>query len=274
MQIPKRIIQKGRGRGDTPLHRAVEANLRSLNPDYEYLFFDNDSADAFVSVNFPEHLPLMRSFPEQIQKWDFFRYLAVLHYGGFYFDTDFLLSEPLDDLLNLGCVFTFEKIAINRFLLERFGLTWELANYAFGASPQHPFLAAIVSNCVRASKDAAWVNDMVSKLPWIFQKEARVLCSTGPGLVTRTYAEDPLLANTVHVLSPGKIYDNTSWFQFGSKGVHLMESSWRKKKSLPVRLIWRVLCQRLEERHSRLAMASNPQGNPIRDGSLKAHKGY
>jgi inositol phosphorylceramide mannosyltransferase catalytic subunit len=76
------------------------ANLRLLNPDYECLFFDDQQVQAFLDREFPQYRRVFDSFPVPIQRYDFFRYLAVYRHGGFYFDLDVLLASGLSDLLD------------------------------------------------------------------------------------------------------------------------------------------------------------------------------
>src|SRR5438067_4421826 len=90
-QIPKRIIQTAKSADVPLLPRAMMANVRLLNPDFEYLFFDNARVEQFIGAEFPQYSSVFNSFKYPIQKYDFFRYLAVYRYGGFYFDTDVLL---------------------------------------------------------------------------------------------------------------------------------------------------------------------------------------
>ena len=66
------------------------------------------------------------------------------------------------DLLDFGCVFPFEELTINMFLRREYGMDWEIGNYAFGAAAGHPFLHAIIKNCVRAQKDPEWVQPMMT----------------------------------------------------------------------------------------------------------------
>src|SRR4051812_30946343 len=89
--IPKLIIQTGKSRDLQLLEKACAANLQLLNPDFDYLFFDNRDVEIFIDNHFPEYRNVFDSFPAKIQKYDFFRYLAVYHYGGYYFDLDVLL---------------------------------------------------------------------------------------------------------------------------------------------------------------------------------------
>jgi len=229
-KIPKRIIQTGKT-AELPLQaRASVANLRLLNPDFEYLFFADAQVEGFLGSEFPEYLRVFHAFPHAIQKFDFFRYLAIYRFGGFYFDLDVFLASGLDSLLDSGCVFPFEELTINRYLQREYGMDWELGNYAFGAIPGHPFLKEIIRNCVRAQEDPDWARPMMRSVPRAFRERYEVLCTTGPGLVSRTLAEFPG-AKQIHVLFPEKVWDPSTWHQFGSFGIHLMEGTWIRKKN-------------------------------------------
>ena len=203
-----------------------------LNPDYEYLFFDNAQQREFVVREFPHYLPVFDSFRFIIQRCDFFRYLAIYRYGGFYFDSDVLLASGLSDLLDCGCVFPFEAITVSQFLRNDLGMDWQIGNYAFGAAAGHVFLEAIIENCVKGQQDPNWVKPMMGGSPPFLEDEFLIINSTGPGLVSRTLAENPELARTVTILFPEDVCDVREWNRFGKWGIHLMDSSWRPSKSL------------------------------------------
>jgi len=207
------------------------SNLRLLNPDFEYRFFDDRAVEGFIDVEYPEYRALFDAFPFRIQKYDFFRYLAVYRYGGFYFDLDVLLAAGLNPLLEHSCVFPFEGLGISRYLRAKHGMDWDLGNYAFGASAGHPFLGAIIENCVRAQRDAEWVTPMMHGVPFLSREQFYVLNSTGPGLVSRTFAEDPESAADVSILFPEDVCDPDTWNRFGEYGTHMHEGSWRDKQS-------------------------------------------
>lgn len=229
-QIPQRIIQTSKGL-DMPLfEKAAVANVKLLNPDFEYLHFDDAQVEAFIDREFPEYRHVFDSFAIPIQKYDFFRYLAVYRLGGFYFDTDVLLASSLADLLPYECVFPFEAITCNAFLRKQCNMDWELGNYAFGAVAGHPFLRAIINNCVKAQNDAEWARPMLRSLPRLFREEYYVISTTGPWLVSRTLAEFPDADTTVKVLFPEDVCDERYWNRFGDFGVHLMNGSWRRPK--------------------------------------------
>jgi hypothetical protein len=245
-RIPPRLIQTGRSRTLTLVEQAVVANLKLLNPDFEWRFFDDAEVADFVAREFPEHRRTFESFPVPIQRIDFFRYLAVYRLGGFYFDLDVLLARGLRELCALGCVFPFEELTLQPFLRRQYGMDWEVGNYAFGAAPGHPFLGAVIENCARAQRDPGWLAPMLTPLPRLLREDFYVYDSTGPGLVTRTLAEYPREAPPVTVLFPEDVCDERSWHRFGAFGVHLQAGSWRARGSA-----WRRRVALVWERHGR-----------------------
>lgn len=245
-RIPGRLIQTWRD-GDLPLlARAAAANLRALNPAFDYLFFDDRDVERFVRREFPQHVSVFEGFPVRIQRYDFFRYLAVFRCGGFYFDLDVFLASGVQELMSSRCVFPFERLSLSHYLRRSFGLDWEVGNYAFGAAQGHPFLEAVIENCIRAQKDPGWVAPMMRGVPRLFRRDFYVLNTTGPGLVSRTLAENPRLARDVTVLLPEEVNDRRNWYQFGKFGVHLMDGSWRRRRGFVQRLerLWETAALR------------------------------
>jgi hypothetical protein len=271
MAIPRRIIQTGKTRTLSPLARASATNLQLLHPGWEYRYFDDSDVLAFVDAEFPQHRAAFEAFPQNIQRFDFFRYLAIFRLGGFYFDTDVLLYEPLDDLLSASAVFPFEEITLNGHL-RRAGIDWEIGNYAFGAVPSAPFLGQVIENCVRSLRDPAWAGEMLQGIPRAFRADFEVLCTTGPAMISRTLVENQELAQDVTVLFPPDVCDPTHWHQFGRYGTHLMEGTWRVKGGfLRRRLGWlwadRLQRQLFADSRQRGASRNVPSPNRRQDVS-------
>jgi len=239
-KIPRRIIQTEKSKDLPLLAKAAATNLRLLNPDFEYLFFDDAQVEEFIDAEFPQYRPVFDSFSVRIQRYDLFRYLAVYRLGGFYFDTDVLLASSLEDLLEFSCVFPFEHLSIHKFLFNKYGMDWEVGNYGFGAAAGHPFLGAVIKNCVRTQQHPEWVEPMMKSIPRIFHRELFVLATTGPGLVSRTLAEYPGACDQVKVLFPEDVCDPNSWYCFGAYGVHLQVGTWKKRKGLVPRVVHRL----------------------------------
>ena len=250
LKIPKRIIQIWGGGTDLPLLcKAAATNVRLLNPEFKYLFFDDDRMERFVNEQFPEYRNVFHSFCNPIQRYDFFRYLAIYRLGGFYFDTDIFLAAGLAELLKFGCVFPFERLTWSDYLRDEYGMDWEIGNYAFGATAGHPFLHAIIENCVKAHNDKEWRETITHSLPRLLREELSVIYSTGPGLVSRTLAEYADPANRVKVLFPGDVCNKENcWNRFGDYGVHLGGGSWRTQHGFLRRHLINILGKRNENK--------------------------
>ena len=228
--IPKRIIQTGKVAPQSVRIQAMVSNVKLLNPDFDYLFFDDAAVERFIDTEYPQYRSVFDGFRFPIQRYDFFRYLAVYRFGGFYLDLDILLASSLSPLIDYGCVFSFEGLTFSRYLRDRYNIDWEIGNYAFGAAAGHPFLLAVIENCIRAQKDRDWAKPMLQALPPLSKEEFFVLYTTGPGMVTRTLAEQAEVGKTVKVLFPENVCDLTSWNHFGEFGVHMMDATWRLNK--------------------------------------------
>jgi hypothetical protein len=101
----------------------------------------------------------------------------------------------------------------------------------------------VIENCVKAMSDPAWVRPMMQGLPPLSRKEFLVLNTSGPGLLSRTFAENPQLVADVRILFQEDVCDVQSWNRFGDFGVHLMDGSWRQRRGFLHRRIaqyWEV----------------------------------
>jgi mannosyltransferase OCH1-like enzyme len=249
-KIPKRIIQIWGGSPDLPLlAKASAANVRLLNPEFEYLLFDDDRIESFINEQFPEYRGVFESFRYPIQRYDFLRYLIIYRYGGFYFDLDIFLAFNLSELLDFSCVFPFERLTWSDFLRNEYGMDWEVGNYGFGAAAGHPFLRAVIENCVRAQHDRKWSEAMTRSLPRLLRQELFVIYTTGPGLVSRTLAEYPDAANQIEVLFPDNVCDKKNcWNLFGKYGIHLGGGSWRTQHDFLGKRLINLMAGRNEKR--------------------------
>ena len=256
-RIPKRIIQIWGGSELPRIAKASAVNLRFLNPDFEYLFIDDIYIRELIDNEFNEYKTIFQSFRHTIQRYDFLRYLAVYQFGGFYFDSDILLYKGLNTLLGKTCVFPFEKIGLNQYLKNKYNMHWDIGNYAFGAAPGHPFVRAIIENCVKAQTDHSWPQAILKSVPRLFRNDAHVLYTTGPGLVTRTYAENKALRTTVTILMPKDIHDRANWNKFGEYGIHVTQDSWKKRRNKLHNFILNYWGRRIQNRNIRLSKNSN-----------------
>lgn len=225
--IPKIIIQTYKSQDEIPnnLKLYIE-KIKKINSDYKYLFFNDNDINNFIIDNYPEYLDKFNSFKYTIQKIDFFRYLAIYYYGGFYLDIDIELNKNLDSLLNHSCVFPieFDLQAIVNYLsnfripeIKKFSgiqiLNEQLGQYAFGAEKNNPFIKKIIDNVVNQRIPTEDIPNI---------KEEEVCCTTGPRVVTLTYYEYQNKKD-VTLIKP-KIFKN---YMFGDYGTHHCFGSWK-----------------------------------------------
>ena len=91
--------------GDPPPHLVPDLfNLRTLNPDWRFYFWTNDTILPLLSI-FPDLLALYNSNvrgrgSEFTCKSDIARYLIVYLFGGLYLDCDFRCSAPFSEVLS------------------------------------------------------------------------------------------------------------------------------------------------------------------------------
>jgi mannosyltransferase OCH1-like enzyme len=105
----------------------------------------------------PEHRALFESMPRPVQRADLIRYLIVLHEGGFYFDLDCRPGKTRIPMLALSseAVFFVEHVLPKKWPAEaaarhpirrgRPAHREQIANFAFGAQPDHPVVRDVVA---------------------------------------------------------------------------------------------------------------------------------
>jgi inositol phosphorylceramide mannosyltransferase catalytic subunit len=236
--IPRLIIQTGPAKLP-PILQAASLSVRLLHPHFEYRFYDDAMVESFLAEHFPQYQDDCLSFRFRIQKYDFFRYLAIYKFGGFYLDLDVFLVRDLTPLLVSKCVFPFEELTENRYFWKQFRMDWQIGNYAFGAEPGHPFLAALIENCLRAKRVPGWVKPMMLRIPPTLKDHWYIFNTTGPGMLSRTLAENSQLADCIDILFPDDVCDPSTWHKFGEFGVHSMQGSWRSSLGVVGRLLTR-----------------------------------
>lgn len=213
--IPRIIIQiwvqKDGGPSMIPANQLQYMNkFRELNPAFQHMFFNSTDIDDFFKSNYLEYYSTYKSLPFFIQKLDFFRYLAIYHYGGFYFDMDVEPHKPLDEtVLNHSAVFPVDEYAnavdcqnprMNSYCL--LGQNFLLGQYAFGATAKHPFMKLLadkikqnVDNYIRI---AGQIKENDKNVVYYF-----VYKTTGPDFVTDCYVQYPN-KEQLYILSNGR----------------------------------------------------------------------
>ena len=188
-RIPKRIIQvwKTWSEKSPKMFSNYIESIKSVNPGYEYIFFKDNQINQFLEKHYPDYYDTFLKLPLNIQKVDFFRYIAIYHYGGFYFDLDVKALQPLDNLLENRCVFPVDEIITKEMCkTERFkkfcdkDMNFLLGQYAFAAAPGDPFIKLMID------KIHSNINSYIHY--FIPNSDDYVYKTTGPDFITNLYS--------------------------------------------------------------------------------------
>jgi hypothetical protein len=100
-KIPKRVYQTW-VRPAVPLLLASKViQFRRMNPDYSFVFFDDQRMAAYMESNYAGH-PILRLFKEvymPAEKADIWRYCILYREGGVYCDIKSFLKIPIREIL-------------------------------------------------------------------------------------------------------------------------------------------------------------------------------
>jgi len=144
--IPRRILQTYKG----PLASLPEGMLANVklwkdtNPEYRYLYFDDDLVQQYI-VNRGHHFPgLVESFSRVTSgavKADMWRALALWAEGGVYADIDMVPRIPLQEFLQDD-----DQLVVN----QAFNQTGRLTNMFMASAPGSPVLARLLNLTIEA----------------------------------------------------------------------------------------------------------------------------
>ena len=101
--IPKIIFQTWKSRVAVPSHyRYWRSTFIRLNPEFQYVMWDDDDNRAFIANEFPWFLPMYDDFPAPIFRADAVRPFFLFRYGGLYADMDTECLLPLSKMTTSG----------------------------------------------------------------------------------------------------------------------------------------------------------------------------
>ena len=109
-KIPKLIIQTWKDNNIPKKYDYDITSVKKINKDFKILFFSDNDIENFLKKYYPEYYLTYLKLPIIIQRIDFFRYVAIYHYGGFYYDLDMTGLYPLNELIYYDTVFPIEQI--------------------------------------------------------------------------------------------------------------------------------------------------------------------
>ena len=98
--FPKIIHQSWKTYEIPDLYKPWVDSWKKYNPDYQYVLYDDRDNRELVKNYYPQYLSVYDSFPLEIYRADFVRYLYLHRYGGIYADLDFECLNSFESLLN------------------------------------------------------------------------------------------------------------------------------------------------------------------------------
>lgn len=177
--IPKILIQTWKTKDNFPENYlpAIEDNRRIMDClGFDWLIFDDDDVDRFVFDNYNEYWEIYDQ-ASKIQRLDFWRYLAVYHFGGFYLDIDASLTSNFELVTKY-----LDKpiVQVDRDLLWTFTQSFdqlpEYGQFFFGFPQRSPLLWKVIVEVSKSLQARPFAN---------LGYYQEVLKTTGPGAFTR-----------------------------------------------------------------------------------------
>ncbi|XP_064620861.1 uncharacterized protein LOC135483763 isoform X2 [Lineus longissimus] len=143
-----------------------------VNPEWEYWFWTDNDADAFIKMKYPQHYDMYKRYPQNIHRADAMRYFILHEFGGLYADMDMEALKPFDYLSHEhNCVIAQEPWLHTVIFWHKTRLA---CNALMAARPKHPFFSLVLerlpSNAARGGK-------------------GEVMDKTGPKMIDRLVTE-------------------------------------------------------------------------------------
>ncbi len=174
--------------------------LKSMNPDWEYRFYDDSDMEAYIHKYFPDLYPyFLKIDPAYMAaRVDFFRYLLIYNEGGVYLDIKSSITKPLDEIIQENDKYllsywpnerdqAYANTGLHDCLPNQHG---EFQQWHIIAVKGHPFLKAVIDNVC---------NNIKIYNPFIHHTGRwGVIRVTGP--IAYTHAINPLLNEQPHRL--------------------------------------------------------------------------
>lgn len=160
VHIPKRIFQTWKTH-TVPNHwKPGQDSIKEMMPDWEHVLFDDEDNRNFIKEHFPDYLKYYDAFPYNIQRADVIRYAYLYVFGGLFFDSDFRVLKPLDEL--------FTETDADVYLVHSGNVGGCVTNSFMASKPGCKFWLDVLEETKRV-------------LPWYYLgKHIVTMCSTGP----------------------------------------------------------------------------------------------
>jgi len=163
--IPKIIHQMGPDDKNKWPYIWVEGNdlIKKTFPNFEHKLWKNSDVYPFIEKHYPQYFDLVQELPT-ICKFDFFRCIVMYHYGGLYFDLDFLVYKNFYGVLKHDKPTVIEGI--------RYAVEEKVQNNFFASPPKLKVWLKVMdevrSNFKKVSTSDTWYNKVMKITASIF----------------------------------------------------------------------------------------------------------
>jgi mannosyltransferase OCH1-like enzyme len=126
-----------------------------MNPDYEYVLWDDADNRAFISSHFPWFLSIFDSYARNIQRADAVRYFYLYYYGGIYADLDFECLKPMDTLIAAHPSATVLLGAMSGDRAKHYEKRNMIPNAIMMSAPKDPFWLFVMYQLMQSYRNVA-----------------------------------------------------------------------------------------------------------------------
>ena len=158
--------------------------LKKIYPNWKYKLWNYESCLDLLKNHYPWFLKTYNEYKYPIQRADAIRPFILYHYGGIYFDMDFVCIKNISEYFNKNGVYICES--------AHFGLS----NSLMASSKNHLFWKNVIEEMMKNNKQKIYQTHHL----YIMQ-------STGPRLITTCY--NNYKNNDIYIL-PKKLFNPCS----------------------------------------------------------------
>jgi len=219
----KNIIQTWKNNDIPYKYHAGIKSLKKYNPDYNFLFFTDKDIETFLKNNYPDYYKTYLLLPYKIQRIDFFRYIAVYHFGGYYFDLDITGNDNLDKINTNNNIAFFpidmhinEKNGDEERFKKYSKLGFLVGQYAFYAPKYHPFIKLLIDDI--HNNIQRYISEKTNIQQYVYD-------TTGPDYVTKEFIK--YMKTLEYKNYPVHILHHSSHQKFGQYASHNYFGSWK-----------------------------------------------
>jgi mannosyltransferase OCH1-like enzyme len=219
----KNIIQTWKNNKIPYKYHSGIKSLKNYNNDYNFIFFTDTDIEVFLKNNYPEYYKTYLLLPYKIQKIDFFRYIAVYHFGGYYFDLDISADDKLDKLNTKNNVAYFpidmhiDEKNIDQPRFKKYAdLGFLVGQYAFYAPKYHPFIKSLIDGIYNNIQ--MYISEKKNTEQYIYD-------TTGPDYVTQKFIK--YMGTIDYRNYPVHILQHPSNQKFGRYASHNYFGTWK-----------------------------------------------